>query len=227
MTVFLLLVTQSSSKHAHAHMSIYHARSHIPQQRLSGKTCSTNTTHMFNSTSHLNLARQLSLTNLQTDLINATAVLCTQERDGAHMSPYYAQSADLHRLCATGFDTSATWPAVQLHLADEQGDSLCRMTLTVTGTGQQDKLVHATALYQNAVECIPKLTDATSLQFSVSEDNQGGSFCLDNLGFLRSMLQTEGTHKCDTCLFVAEHFCGTCYSIRKGMLLLLYCVLTL
>ena len=66
------------------------------------------------------------------------------------------------------------------------------MVLTATAVSSNNNLLQATALYQNAVECIPHLGNASSLQFSIAEGAVASSFCIDELVLLPSTLAAEG-----------------------------------
>ncbi len=93
----------------------------------------------------------------------------------------------------------ATWPALQLQLLDSSANQLCNLPFAATGR-QADSLFQATALYQNAQDCISLLDQAASLSF-VTDADEGQAVCLADLGLLPSTTLPAGQHPC---------FCFTC-----------------
>jgi len=70
------------------------------------------------------------------------------------------------------------------------GVSLCSLPLLPTGL-QRNNLWQATALYQNAQDCIAVLGTAASLSF-VSEAASGQSLCVDQIQLFPSSILQPG-----------------------------------
>ncbi|DBA88079.1 TPA: hypothetical protein ACH3X2_005080 [Trebouxia sp. C0005] len=87
-------------------------------------------------------------------------------------------------------DPNSSFPLLQTQLLDESGVSLCSLPLLPTGL-QRNNLWQATALYQNAEDCIAFLGTAASLSF-VSEAASGQSLCLDQVQLLPSSTLQQG-----------------------------------
>ncbi|DBB15207.1 TPA: hypothetical protein ACH3X3_004211 [Trebouxia sp. C0006] len=87
-------------------------------------------------------------------------------------------------------DPNSSFPFLQTQLLDESGVSLCTLPLLPTGL-QRNNLSQATALYQNAQDCIAVLGTAASLSF-VSEAASGQSLCVDQIQLLPSSILETG-----------------------------------
>jgi len=79
---------------------------------------------------------------------------------------------------------------LQTQLLDVSGVSLCSLPLLPTGL-QRNNLWQATALYQNAQDCIAFLGTAASLSF-VSDATSGQSLCVDQVQLLPGSILQPG-----------------------------------
>ena len=87
-------------------------------------------------------------------------------------------------LCLAGFVTNNTWAPPVLSLLADNGDVLCVGTLYPTSS-TVGNFTEATFLFQNNGHCIKSLNQATSLQFSPPDGQEGMmSFCVDKLELL-------------------------------------------